>query len=158
MPDIIEIRVFRFDELSESAKETARAWYRRGGLDYDWHTWIYEDFERICEILGLDLDTVPVRLFGGGTRRKSCIWFSGFWNQGDGACFEGQWSYAKGSARAIRSHAPLDSELHRICGALQTIQRRNFFSCGPGSGIAAVIITSTAWRLRSIVTVRSCRR
>jgi hypothetical protein len=24
---------------------------------------------------------------GGGTRAKPCIWFSGFWSQGDGACY-----------------------------------------------------------------------
>jgi hypothetical protein len=24
---------------------------------------------------------------GGGTREKPCIWFSGFWSQGDGAAY-----------------------------------------------------------------------
>ena len=48
-----------------------------------------------------------VRLMGGGTRAKPCIWFSGFWSQGDGACFEGYWSNAKGAtARLAGAEVP----------------------------------------------------
>jgi len=86
MPEIIETTVYRLDELSDAAKEKARAWYREGGFDYDWFECVYDDFERIAEILGLRLKTRVVRLFGGGTRQKPCIWFSGFSSQGDGAC------------------------------------------------------------------------
>ncbi|RWH46689.1 MAG: antitoxin of toxin-antitoxin stability system [Mesorhizobium sp.] len=124
MPEII---VNRLDELPESAKETARAWYREGAFDHDWFEFVYDDFERICEILGVELKTRVVRLMGGGTRQKRCIWFSGFWSQGDGACFEGRYVYAKGAPARIREHAPKDGELHRIADALQAIQRRNFF-------------------------------
>lgn len=127
MPEIIETTVYRLDELSGEAKETARAWYRQGALDHDWFEFVYDDFERICSILGVDLKTVPVRLYGGGTRQKPCVWFSGFWSQGDGACFEGRYRHAKGASHAIRDHAPKDGELHRIGDALQAIQRRNFY-------------------------------
>ena len=88
MPEIIETTVYRLDELSDAAKEKARAWYREGGFDYDWFESVYDDFESIAEILGLRLKTRGVRLCGGGTRQKPCIWFSGFSSQGDGACFE----------------------------------------------------------------------
>lgn len=127
MPSIIETTVYCLDELPEAAKEKARAWYREGGFDYDWYEFVYEDFERVCDILGVCLDTTSLRLFGGGTRRKPCIWFSGFWSQGDGACFEGDYSYAKGASAAIRRYAPKDVELHRIADALGSIQRRNFY-------------------------------
>ena len=53
MPEIIETTVYRLDELSEVAKEKARAWYREGAFDHDWFEFIYDDFERICAILGL---------------------------------------------------------------------------------------------------------
>ena len=66
-------------------------------------------------------------MFGGGTRQKPCIWFSGFGSQGDGACFEGAYRFATGARKAIRAQAPQDSELHRIADALQAIQRRNFY-------------------------------
>ena len=127
MPEIIETTVYRLGELSDAAKDTARAWYRQVGFDDDWFEFVYDDFERVCMILGVDLKTVPVRLYGGGTRQKPCIWFSGFWSQGDGACFEGRYRHAKGASRAIRDHAPKDGELHRIADALQAIQRRNFY-------------------------------
>lgn len=127
MPDIIETTVYRFDELSDAAKEKARAWYREGGFDYDWYGAVYEDFQRIAEILGLTLKARPIRLMGGGTRHEPCIWFRGFWSQGDGACFETSYSHRKGAARRIREYAPQDTELHRIADALQAIQRRNFY-------------------------------
>ncbi len=62
MPEIIETTVYRLDELSPAAKEKARDWYREGGLGYDWFESVYEDFERICEILGVRIKTTPVRL------------------------------------------------------------------------------------------------
>ncbi len=127
MPSIIETTVYAFDELSDSAKEKALDWYREAGLDHDWFEFVFEDFERVCDLLGTEIRTVPVRLHGGGTRRKSCIWFSGFWSQGDGACFEGDYSYKSGASAAVRSYAPQDGELHRIADALAAIQRRNFY-------------------------------
>ena len=64
---------------------------------------------------------------GGGTRQKPCIWFSGFWSQGDGACFEGRYAYAPRASLRIRDYAPRDTELHRIADALQALQRLNFY-------------------------------
>ena len=127
MSEVIEITVYRLDELSEAAKEQARAWYREGGFDYDWYDSVYEDFQRIAGILGLNLKIRIVRLMGGGTRQAPCIWFRGFWSQGDGACFESWYSYQKHAPRRIREYAPQDTELHRIADALQAIQRRNFY-------------------------------
>jgi hypothetical protein len=89
MPDVIETTVYRLDELSEAAKDNARAWYREGGFDYDWYDAVYEDFRRIADILGIRIKSRTVRLMGGGVRQEPCIWFTGFWSQGDGAAFEG---------------------------------------------------------------------
>ena len=127
MPEVIETTVYRLDELSDEARDKARTWYREGGFDYDWYDAVYEDFEQIAEILGLRLKTRSVRLYGGGSREKPCIWFSGFWNQGDGAAFETFYSYRKEAPRRIREHAPQDAGLHRIADALQVVQRRNFY-------------------------------
>jgi hypothetical protein len=127
MPEIIETTVYQLHELSDDAKEQARAWYREIGVDPDWYESVYEDFERVCAILGVELATRPVRLFGGGQRQKPCIWFSGFWSQGDGASFDGRFYHARGAAEEIRSYAPMDAELHEIADALQAVQRRNFY-------------------------------
>ncbi|MBY0137615.1 antitoxin of toxin-antitoxin stability system [Paracoccus yeei] len=127
MPDVIETTVYRLDELSEAAKDNARAWYREGGFDYDWYDAVYEDFRRIADILGIRIKSRTVRLMGGGVRQEPCIWFTGFWSQGDGAAFEGHYSYRKGTAAEIRTYAPKDVELHRIADALHQAQRRNFY-------------------------------
>ena len=127
MPQVVEITVYTIDELSDAAKEAARAWYRESCLDYEWYDFVYEDFQTICGILGVTLRTSPVRLYGGGTRDKPHLWWTGFWSQGDGASFQGSYSHAKGAARAIRAHAPKDDELHRIADVLQAVQRRNFW-------------------------------
>ena len=127
MPRIVETTVYTIEELSEAGRERARAWYRETCLDYEWYDFVYEDFQAICGILGMALRTSPVRLHGGGTRDKPHLFFRGFASQGDGASFEGSYAHARGAARAIRSHAPGDAELHRIADALQAAQRRNFF-------------------------------
>ena len=127
MPQVVEITIYTIDELSDAAKEAARAWYRESCLDYEWYDFVYEDFQRICGILGVTLATTPVRLYGGDTRDKPQVFFTGFHSQGDGASFSGSYSHAKGAAQGIRAHAPRDDELHRIADALQAIQRRNFW-------------------------------
>jgi len=128
MPEVIETTVYTFDELDERARERARNWYREGLPHDDWHECVLEDFERICEILGVDLATRSVRLYGGSIRQKPCIWFSGFSSQGDGACFEGRYSYRKGAAREIRAYAPRDERLPAIADQLQQIQRKNLYA------------------------------
>ncbi len=55
------------------------------------------------------------------------VYYSGFWSQGDGACFEGGYSYVKGSVYKVKEHAPLDTELHRIVTALALLQHNNFY-------------------------------
>ncbi|WP_257541729.1 MULTISPECIES: antitoxin of toxin-antitoxin stability system [unclassified Sphingobium] len=127
MPEIIETTVYRLGELSDAAKDKARAWYREGGFDYEWYDAVYEDFQRIADILGVDFKTRTVRLMGGGSRQEPRIWFRGFWSQGDGACWEGYYAYRKNAVAEIRSHAPKDTELHGIADSLQTVQRRNFY-------------------------------
>lgn len=127
MPTIVETLVFALSELSDRAKDEARCWYRREVDHDDWFDAVFDDFEEICRILGLSIGTRSVPLMGGGFGTRSCIYFSGFFSQGDGACFTGSYGYEKGSARAIRSCAPRDAELHRIADELVEIQQRNFF-------------------------------
>lgn len=127
MSEVIETTVYKFEELSIRARETARAWYREGGFDYEWYEFVFEDFGRICECLGVRLKTSPVHLVGGGTRDEPRIHFTGFWSQGDGASFQALYSYRKGAPSAIRDYAPKGTTLHGIADGLQAIQRRNFY-------------------------------
>ncbi|MET4897110.1 antitoxin of toxin-antitoxin stability system [Sphingomonadaceae bacterium jetA1] len=127
MPETIETTVYRLDELSDAAKDNARAWYRERGFDYGWYDSVFEDFQRIAEILGICLKTQLVRLTGGGSRQEPQIAFTGFWSQGDGASYQAFYAFRKNAAREIREHAPQDTRLHAIAADLQAIQRRNFY-------------------------------
>jgi hypothetical protein len=127
MSEIIETTVYRLGELADVAKERARAWYRETGFDDDWYDTVFDDFQRIAEIIGIRFKTRTVRLVGGATFEAPCIWFSGFWSQGDGACWQGTYAYRKSATAEIRSYAPQDKEIHRIADALQAIQQRNFY-------------------------------
>ncbi|TQM89759.1 hypothetical protein [Roseinatronobacter monicus] len=72
MPELACMTVYQFSELSDAAKEKARDWWRAGGMDYDWWDSVYDDFGRICEILGVDLKTRDIKLMNGRTRQGFC--------------------------------------------------------------------------------------
>lgn len=118
-------QVFQFDELSDSAKEKARDWFREGLMqDNDWYDSTYEDAERIGNLFGIEFKQKEIRTMGGSIRYEPTIWFSGFASQGDGACFEGRYAYAKGGAAKVREYAPTDEKLHMIADTLQAVQKR----------------------------------
>lgn len=125
---VVETNVFQYDELDDRAKERARDWYSRHVFEdsCDWE-FVYEDAANVAEILGIDLRQRRVQLMGGGHRYEPSIYFSGFWSQGDGACFEGTHRYAKGATKKIREYAPQDKELHSIADELQAVQKRHFY-------------------------------
>jgi len=127
---IIEKTVYQFTELSESAKETALSWFREGVTDFEWHEYIFEDFERIAGILGVELKQMAGKTMEGGTNYHPAIYFSGFCSQGDGACFAGGYEYAKESCKKIKEYAPKDTELHRIADELRKAQSRVFYQAG----------------------------
>jgi hypothetical protein len=74
MSKVIEVEVFKYDELSDSAKEKARNWYIEG-MDYEWWEGVYESVKEDGYELGFCVDDIR---------------FSGFWSQGDGASWTGQ--------------------------------------------------------------------
>ena len=106
--------IYKFDELSDDSKENALNELRSsdGYLQYEWWDHVYDDAKAIGDLMGIEIDK---------------IYFSGFSCQGDGACFEGTYSYNKGATLAVKSYAPQDKELHSIVLALQQIQRPMFY-------------------------------
>lgn len=74
MSKVIEVEVFKYDELEESAKQKAREWYLEG-MDYEWWEGVYEMAIEDGKEKGFYIDK---------------IYFSGFCSQGDGASWIGQ--------------------------------------------------------------------
>lgn len=130
-----EVTLYTFDELSDRAKERAREWYRESSTsDFDdfGAESVLEDAARMADMLGISVSTRAVKLMGGGTKYKPEFYYSGFWSQGDGASFQGSYSYRPGSVAAIAKEAPAEgskgnSELNRIARELADVQRRNFY-------------------------------
>lgn len=120
----IETTVYQYAELSDKAKDRARDWYREASAGDDIDT---SDAETIGAILGIEFDTRPIKLMGGGTRQEPCIYYHLAYCQGDGAAFAGTYRYAKGAAKRVREYAPTDTALHRIADALQAVQARAFY-------------------------------
>lgn len=134
----VEVKVFQFEELSESAKETARNWYRDGN-DFDPE---FESFETAAKLLGITFGTRTVSVANGKTYQETDIRYSGFSSQGDGASFVGSYEFAKGCSKAIRSEFPEDKVLHHIADALTVLQSRKVLAFQSREPITATITQS----------------
>ena len=109
MPKPRTTLVYQFDELDEKAKERARKWYRQGNYDDSfWSECVIDDAKEIGTHMGMDIDN---------------IYFSGFWSQGDGACFEGTWRASDVKVDKLKEYAPQDKELHRIVDGLADLAK-----------------------------------
>jgi hypothetical protein len=126
MPSVMikETEVFTFDELSDSAKEKARDWYREGNLSFDWWESVYEMADTAGKLLGIDIDRK------GRNSSQPAIWFSGFYHQGSFCYIEADYKHAKGAVKAIKQEFPQDSDLHSIAERLQAEQKPCFYKLG----------------------------
>lgn len=117
MPTLIQEDVCTFDQLSDSAKETARDWMRDCETeDFGQDTEsLYYSALAAAKILGIEFDDK-------GKRSEPDIRWSGFYSQGDGALFVGSYSHAPNSPARIRSEFPTDTALHAIADGLDAIQ------------------------------------
>jgi hypothetical protein len=110
----------KFNELTDDAKDKAREWWR---TDLPFDTDHITDYAAdIAAMFGLDIRQTPKN-----SRRVPTVYWSGFWNQGDGASFDGSYKYKAGGLKAVKAHAPKDETLHRIVQRLQEVQRRYFY-------------------------------
>ena len=144
--------------LAELEELHPRAWQKvyerwlQGALDYEWWDSVYDDAVHMAEILGIEIDSRR------GTGSAPCIWFSSFSSQGDGACWEGSYKYAKGAHRRIRKEAPKDTELHRIADELLEVQRQNGYGLSATSVHRGSYSHSGTMRIEVECEVRGCRR
>lgn len=115
----------KYHELSETAQEKARSWYRAEGISYEWWDTVFEDVTACLKLLGFDATESVGRdrkTKEGQTHmmwvEESTIKFSGFSSRGDCASFTGTWAAARVNMSALMAHAPLDETLTTICAKL----------------------------------------
>lgn len=125
----IEKAVYQFDELSDEAKERARAWYRSCDDGYYLED-VVGDFREITKLIGLEVDDV-------------CYMVSH--SQGDYASFSGAWRYKKGCLAEVKNYAPRDLELHGITASWCDLQRKNFYrlAASPAHGRGCQTVSYT---------------
>lgn len=130
--------VYTFDELSESAKDVARDWYRQGISD-NFVSFsgddVVDDAARLALLFGLDIRQRPVRLMNGSTRNEPDVYYS-VGDRSAGASYSASYAYAKDGAKKLAAEAPAEhngktcdanKRLNDIALALQDVQRRNFY-------------------------------
>jgi hypothetical protein len=124
----ITIQAYTFDELSDSAKQKARDWFREASAGDDW--WSESAIDEAVEqgqLLGIDFDLQPRKnMKGEPLPGKPKIWWSGFYSQGDGACFEGTWRASQVKADKVADgwgEDPATTEIKRIASEFERIAR-----------------------------------
>ena len=120
------INIYKFDELSEAAKERARQWYREASVS-DTPDCALDDAVNVGALMGIEIEQRHWTNSHGFKGSSPEISYCAGHVQSDYAAFEGRYTYRKGAVKAVREYAPRDAELHRIAQALQAIQARNFY-------------------------------
>ena len=104
----VSVKIYQFDELSDKAKEVARDWYR-GLIDVSDYESTADDVAAVMKMLGYD-----AKLF-----------WSGFSQQGSGACFDGTWAADEVKSGKVFQYAPVDEELKAIATIIEGIAKSN---------------------------------
>jgi len=124
MTEVEEKTEFKFSELSNEAKEKARQDYISSDYPgYDWWDGVYEDAVRMGALMGINISTThnASSRKGHPGYKTIDISFSGFWSQGDGASFEGNYDFVPDAVAKVKSETN-DDELIRIASSLSTLQ------------------------------------
>ncbi len=104
------IDVYKFDELSDDAKERARDWFRVR-IESDYLEFTLDDCAEALTALGFSL---------GNRYNKRAI----YWDTNPiGAAFDVTWSASRFAPNALLKDRPTDKELHRIAAELATVAR-----------------------------------
>lgn len=107
MPRIHETILYKFDELSTQAKKRAIISFQEDDsyLYYDWYQDTINDFETILELIGYYNIT---------------CYFSGFYSQGDGACFSARFSREKRCLQKVKSYCQKEEKILDIVEQIQS--------------------------------------
>ena len=107
MPRIHEAILYKFDELSTQAKEKAVTLFQEDEdyLAYEWDEYTINDFETILKLIGYYDIT---------------CYFSGFWSQGDGACFSAKFSRNKRCLDKVKKYCPKEEKILDIVEQIQS--------------------------------------
>jgi len=114
----IEVKLFQLSELDDKAKEKARAWYRSAiHGDTFWSECVIDEAAEQAGHMGITIEK---------SKRGHHIFWSGFWSQGDGACFEGTWRASECNHDNVAEgwgEGPATTEIKRIAAEFGRIAK-----------------------------------
>ena len=79
----------RWLALSSARRDALLEKHRYTNVEFDWWDSVYEQFVEKLSEMGIEVETRPRKLRNGKTIYEPEIFFTGFYSQGDGACFNG---------------------------------------------------------------------
>lgn len=103
----VSVDLYTFDELTDKAKERARDWYKTDYPDSGWWECAYDNAREAFAFFGVETSDMS---------------FSGFWSQGDGASFTGDFRTSLISPAAdLAAEFPTDETLRVLHARLTAI-------------------------------------
>jgi hypothetical protein len=119
---VIERTVYKFDELSDKAKDRARDEARGWDVEDEWWNYTYDDAVRMGALMGIEISSTKyTNKQLNHSWEKVDISFSGFSSQGDGASFAGRYRCVPDAVAQIKAECN-DEELVAIAEELTTLQ------------------------------------
>ncbi len=116
---MILIPVYKYAELPENIKGAVREKWREWTTQDRWYDQTYQHIQEVGEALGIEFDSKGVD--------RPAIYFSGFSSQGDGACFEGKYAYAKQAPKRIAELCGAESPMIDLATRLAAAQKKHFY-------------------------------
>ncbi len=105
---------YSFSELTEEQKKIVIEKYPERFSPHDaWYEVTIEGIKEALEKIGFS---------------DVAIGFSGFWSQGDGAHFTGNYRYKKGALKEVKKEYPKWGDLHCLVKELQKLERQYFYN------------------------------
>lgn len=120
------ITSYKYNELSEESKSNARNWYREVSADdQDWSECVIDDAKDLGRVVGWTIEDIH---------------WSGFWSQGDGACFTGTW-YPQ-DVQPVEKLGIINDKLTRILEVFQGVVVTNKLI--PAAALESVVVTHSS--------------
>lgn len=117
MPKQVTVTTYTYDELSDAAKEKARAWWREVTQHDTWALdHVIDDAMAVGGQLGIEFDT---------RRPGRAIYYSVGFRPDDGVGFEGTYYARENCETAVKELAPADDGLAAIAARLDAVRARD---------------------------------
>ena len=105
----MNVTVYSFAELSETAQERALNAFRGINVEFNWWEDSFDTIRTAGGLLGLEIGDI-------------------YFDTDSYCIFDAHYRYVRGAVKAVKAEFPRMTDLHRVARDLQDLQRRRFYS------------------------------